>query len=180
MENKLLEKVSQAWSTEMPHSETMDEYLDQLLPSVRAIGEDLKESHFFLGKHWLEFRDDEKFHDTVLHIFNDGGEYLKSVNGDVSSGSWRLMGSNKIMIEDELFELSFLDPEFFILAKHGDQKRLKKQKYFVMVFEPVGKRLEWRNVVEKLYAKYRDSNTYYYILAFVIVLVMILLVLLSQ
>lgn len=159
----------------------MDDYLDQLLPSMRAIGEDLREDHFYLNKGWLEFRDDEKFHDTVLHFFNEGGEYLKSVNGDVSSGEWRyLERSNKMMVEDELFDLAYLDAEFFILAKHGDQKRLKKRKYFVMVFEPVGRKLEWRNVVEKLYSKYRGSNNFYYFLAFMIVLIVLLVVILSQ
>ena len=181
MENKFLEKVSQAWSTELPYSETMDDYLDQLLPSARAIGEDLREDHFYLNKPWLEFRDDEKFHDTILHFYNEGGEYLKSVNGDVSNGSWRyLESSNKMMIEDELYDLAYLDSEFFILSKHGDQKRLKKRKYFVMVFEPVGRKLEWRNVVEKLYGKYRNSNNFYYFLAFMVVLIVILVALLSQ
>lgn len=165
----------------MPYSETMDDYLDQLLPSVKSIGEDLREDQFYLNKPWLEFRDDEKFHDTILHFYNEGGEYLKSVNGDVSNGSWRyLERSNKMMIEDELYDLSYLDSEFFILSKHGDQKRLKKRKYFVMVFEPVGRKLEWRNVVEKLYGKYRNSNNFYYFLAFMVVLIVILVVLLSQ
>lgn len=159
----------------------MDDYLDQLLPSIRAIGEDLREEHFYLNKAWLEFRDDEKFHDAVLHFFHDGGEYLKSVNGDVSKGNWRyLESSNKLMIEKELFDLAYLDPEFFILTKHGDQKRLNRRKYFVMVFEPVGKRLEWREVIEKLYNKFRGSNNFYYFLAVMIVLIVILLVVLSQ
>ena len=165
----------------MPYSETMDDYLDELLPSARSMGEDLREDHFYLNKPWLEFRDDEKFHDTILHFYNEGGEYLKSVNGDVSNGSWRyLESSNKMMIEDELYDLAYLDSEFFILSKHGDQKRLKKRKYFVMVFEPVGRKLEWRNVVEKLYGKYRNSNNFYYFLAFMVVLIVILVVLLSQ
>lgn len=181
LENKFLEKISKALSTEFPNSKTMDDYLDQLLPKVRAIGEDLREDNFYLNKPWLEFQDSEKFHDTVLHFFNEGGEYLKSVNGDISSGSWRYLDkSNKMMIEDELFDLAYLDGEFFILAKHGDQKRLKKKKYFVMVVEPVGRKLEWLNVVEKLYSKYRGSSNFYYFLAVMIVLIMILAVLLSQ
>lgn len=165
----------------MPYSETMDDYLDELLPSMRAIGEDLREDHFYLNRPWLEFRDDEKFHDTILHFFHEGGEYLKSVNGDVSKGGWRyLESSNKMLIEDELYDLGYLDGEFFVLAKHGDQKRLKKRKYFVMVHEPVGKKLEWRDVVEKMYSKYRGSNNIYYLLAFVAVLIIILVVVLSQ
>jgi len=181
LDNKFLEKVSQAWSTELPVYDSMDDYLDQLLPSIRAIGEDLREAHFYLEKPWLEFRDDEKFHDAVLHFFNEGGEHLKSVNGDVSKGSWRyLESSNKMMIENELYDLAYLDAEFFILAKHGDQKRLKKHKYFVMVFEPVARKLEWRDVVEKLYNKFRNNNNFYYFLALMVVLIIILVVMLSQ
>ena len=51
----------------------------------------------------MEIRDDENFHEAVLHFFNEGGEYLQSVNGNISKGRWRLMGnSNKIIIESDL------------------------------------------------------------------------------
>ncbi len=184
MDNKFLDKVTSSLRVEMPRNETMDEYLDEILRVARPLSEDLREVKFYLNKPWLEFRDDEHFHDAVLHYFNDEGEYLRSVNGDVEHGTWRyLEPSNKMLInlgdDSELFDLAFLDPEFFILAKHGDQRRLKKAKYMVMLFEPVGRRLEWRDAMEKLFDKYRNNNTFYLILALVVLLIITVVVMFS-
>jgi hypothetical protein len=184
VDNKFLDKVSRSLSVEMPHNENMDEYLDTILKAVRALGEDLREQKFYVNKPWLEFRDDEHFHDAILHFFNEENEYLRSINGDVKEGTWRYLNtSNKLLItmgdESELFDLAFLDPEFFILSKHGDQQRFKKAKYFVMLFEPVGRRLEWRDAMEKLFNKYRNSNSFYITLAVIVLFIVLLVVLLS-
>ncbi|MCB0552349.1 MAG: hypothetical protein KDD02_02270 [Phaeodactylibacter sp.] len=184
MDNKFLDKVASSLSVEMPHNETMDEYLDVILKAARPLSEDLREHKFYMNKPWLEFRDDEHFHDAVLHFFNEDHEYLRSINGDVEQGSWRyLESSNKMLIslgdESELYDLAFLDPEFFILSKHGDQQRLKKAKYFVMLFEPVGRRLEWRDAMEKLFNKYRNNNSFYLTLVVVVLLIIVLVAMLS-
>ena len=156
----------------------MDRYLDAIIPDVRPWGEDLYEEHFYIGKPWLEIRDDENFHTSVLHFFNEGGEYLKSVDGDISSGSWRYMdGSNKFLIgeggrDGELYDLAFLDNQFFILNKHGDQERMGQRKYFVMVVEKVGKRLEWRDAMELLFTKYRNNNSFFMIIVAIILVIM--------
>jgi hypothetical protein len=169
LENKLLDRVTKVFTVELPYAETLDGYLNQIIPLVRPLGEDLREDHFYLSKAWLEFRDDVNFHKTVLHFFNEGGEYLRSVDGNVSGGSWRyLERANKMLIEHgsgaELFDLAYLDDQFFILLKHGDQERLGQRKYFVMMWEPVARRLEWRNVVDKLYDRYRNRNSMFIIL----------------
>lgn len=184
MENKLLDKFSRTFSVELPYADTLDDYLDQVIPIVRPWGEDLWEDHFYVDKPWLEFRDDIHFHKAVLHFFNEGGEYLRSVDGNVSSGGWRyLEGANKILIEHgggaELFDLAFMDGQFFILDKHGDQRKLGQRKYFVMVWEPAGKHLEWRDVVELLFNKYRSNNNYYVTLAVIVVLIIAVIVIYS-
>jgi hypothetical protein len=183
LENKLLDKVARTLNVELPYAETMDGYIDQIIGYIRPLGEDLREEHFYLEKPWLEIRDDVNFHRTILHFFNPGGEYLRSVDGDVSGGSWRyLEGANKFLIEHgggaELFDLAYLDRDFFILDKHGDQERRGHRKYTVMIWEPVGKRLEWRDAMELLFNKYRNNNSYYITIALIIlVLVAIMLVL---
>ena len=184
MENKFLESVSRSMNVEMPHNETMDGYLNDILKVVRPLGEDLREQQFYLDRPWLEIRDSETFHDTILHFFHDGGEYLRSKNGNISSGNWRyLASSNKLMLShggaNELYELAFLDGEFFILSKHGDNKNLGRPEYFVMMFEPVAKRLEWREAMEKLFNKYRNNNSVYITITVVILLLVIIILLLS-
>ena len=178
MENKFLDKITTSLSAEFPVADSMDRFLDVIIPKIRPWGEDLYEEHFYVGKAWLEIRDDETFHTSVLHFFNEGGEYLKSVDGDITSGSWRYMdGSNKFLIgegnrDGELFDLSFLDGQFFILSKHGDQERMGQRKYFVMVVENVGKGLEAREVMERLFNKYRN-NSGLFITIMLIILVII-------
>ncbi|MCI5080994.1 MAG: hypothetical protein MRY78_04850, partial [Saprospiraceae bacterium] len=60
----------------------------------------------------------------------------------------------------------------FILKKHGEQKRFGKRKYFVMVYEPIGSRLEWRDAMELLFNKYRNNNNW---LAIIMVIVLLLI-----
>ena len=79
----------------------------------------------------------------------------------------------------ELFDLAFMDGQFFILDKHGDQRKLGQRKYFVMVWEPAGKHLEWRDVVELLFNKYRSNNSYYVTLAVIVLLIIAIIVIYS-
>ncbi len=170
----------------MPEAQSIDDYLEEkILPKVRPWSEDLREERFYLRKSWLEFRDDVNFHKTVLHFFNEGGEYLKSEDGEISAGRWRyLPDSNKFMIleeksqEGELFDLAFLDDDFFILRKHGDQRRLGKRAYFLMIHEPLGKKTDWREAMELLYDKAGRSIGFYVILIIALLLVIAILVLL--
>ncbi len=179
----MLDRFSQALTVELPVAETMDEYIDSMLSKVRPWSEDLREEQFYLNKPWLEFRDDLTFHEAILHFFNEGGEYIRSIDGNFSMGEWRHMeGSNKLLIsiegENELYDLAFLDNQFFILDKHGDQHRLGEDKYFVMLYEPIGKRLEWRDAMELLFNKYRNSNGFYITLGAIVLLIIIMLVVL--
>ncbi len=207
MENKLVDKVSRSFSVELPIRETLDQYLDMIIPEVRPWGEDLNEKEHYVsngGKPWLEFRDDKNFHEAVLHFFNEGGEYLQSIDGNVSRGRWRLLdGSNKIILEmsnrSELYELAFLSSAFFILKKHGyrsdrggdsdqrqdgDDRGGKKKKggrpkYFVMGYEPYMIGLEWRDYVELLFNTYRSQHNTYKTLAIFLVILLAVIILFS-
>jgi hypothetical protein len=101
--NNPLEQLENTFSVEIPAKNTLDEYLDWIIPRIRQHGEDLSEQKFYVtkgGKPWLEVRDDPGFQESVLHFFNEGGEYLQSVDGNVSRGRWRLLDrTNKIIIE---------------------------------------------------------------------------------
>ncbi len=160
--------ISRAFSPELPQGlGTLDQHLDFILAKVYPYGEDLREEQFWLGKRWKEVRDDEGFHEALLHIFNPGGEYLLSVEGNLIKGAWRKLGPyNTLIIEisgrNELFDLRFLNHEFMVLTKHGDQARKGQRKYFCLIHEPAargfGGELDWRNAMEKLFNVWRENS----------------------
>ena len=188
-ENILIDKIARAFNVELPLRSNMEEYLDVILPAIRQHSEDLREEEFFLGKAWLEIRDQDDFHEAVLHFFNPEGEYLQSVDGNVHRGQWRYMpGTNKLMIDQvaggsaiksELFDLAYMDDYFFILKKHGNQVRKGMRKYFVMGFEPATRGLEWRDVVELLFNKYRENTDLYKYVIYIAVAIIFIMVILS-
>lgn len=184
MENKYLAKVNQSLRETAPEHDSMDDSLNDILKLVRPLSEDLREEQFYLNRPWLEFRDDEEFHDAILHFFNEEGEYLRSTNGNVQEGIWRyLPSSNKLMVTlgegSELYDLAFLDTEFFILSKHGDNAKLGRPEYFVMLNERVGRRLEWNDAMVKLFNKYRNNNSWLITITIIILLLIAVIALLS-
>lgn len=164
----LFSEFSRAFSPELPRDlGDMDQHLDFILPKVIPYGEDLREEKFWLGKRWKEVRDAEGFHEAILHIFNAGGEYLLSVDGNIVKGIWKKLGDhNTLIIEiggrSELFDLRFLNPDFLVLQKHGDQGRKGQRRYFVLLDEPTarsgGRELDWRNAMEKLFNVWRENS----------------------
>ena len=164
----LYRDISHALSPDLPKDlGDMDAHLDFILKKVVPYGEDLREEKFWLSKRWKEVRDDEGFHEAILHIFNAGGEYLLSLDGNVVKGSWkRLNQDNTLILEiagkSELFDLRFLNPQFMILTKHGDQGRKGLRRYFCLMHEPAtragGKELDWRNIMEKLFNIWRENS----------------------
>ncbi len=183
--NNPFDNIEETFEVNLPVRETLDQYLDTILPDIWQLGEDLREQKYYVmpgGKPWLEVRDDPGFQESVLHFFNDGGEYLQSVDGNVSRGRWRLLdGTNKIIIEQggsdrhpgrsELYELAFLNSAFFILKKHGNQSK-QGRKYFFMGFEPYIRGLKWKDCVDLLYNEYRSQwGAFQYILIFAIIII---------
>ena len=183
LENKLLDRFSRTLNLELPVLDTMDEYLDTIIPLVRPWGEDLYEEEYYLDTRWLEVRDDDSFHEAVLHIFGEGGEYLLSIDGNIHKGKWRKLDrSNTLILEQtagtavvksELYDLAFLNKDFFILKKHGDQQRKGFKKYFVLSRESYVRGLEWRDVMELLFNRYRNNSRW---IIFVTVVVLIVAV----
>lgn len=183
IENKFFEKILRSMSLELPVMDTMDEYLDMIIPLVKPWGEDLYEEEYYIGTRWLEVKDDDTFHEAVLHIFQEESEYLNSIDGNIRKGTWRRLDkSNTFIIEQlagsagsptELYDLAFLNKEFFILKKHGDQQRKGFSKYFVMGNEAYIKNLEWRDVMELLFNRYRNNSRW--IIITVIFLLIVLL-----
>ncbi len=161
-------EISKALSPDLPKElGDMDAYLDFILPKVIPYGEDLREEKFWLGKRWKEIRQEEGFHEAILHIFHPGGEYMLAIDGNLMKGAWRqLSGGNSLVVEmagkGELFDVRFLNDDFLILTKHGDQARKGQRRFFVLVFEPAtkhkGRDIDWLSIMEKLYDVWRSNS----------------------
>lgn len=185
IDNKFIDAMTRSFSLELPVMDTMDEYLDLIIPLVRPWGEDLYEQEYYLDTRWLEVRDDDSFHESVLHIFQDEGEYLHSIDGNISRGVWRILEKSNTLILDqtaggkavrsELFDLAFMNSDFFILRKHGDQQRKGFKKYFVMVRESVGRNLEWRDMIELLFNQYRSNKQWITLVVVIVIIVAIVI-----
>jgi hypothetical protein len=172
----LLDKISRSFSVELPMSNSMDDYLDQILPLIRPWSEDLYEEEYYLDTRWLEIRDDEHFHETILHIFRQKGEYMIVRDGDINGARWKTLANSNTMILDagnrsELYDLAFMNADFFILRKHGDQARKGMRKYFVLARENLVRNLEWRDIMELMFNLYRSNSKVIVYIAVLVVIV---------
>ena len=166
--SSLARDISRALSPDLPKElGDLDSHLDFILPKVIPYGEDLREINFWLDKRWKEVRDEEGFHEAILHIFAQNGEYLLSLDGNLMKGAWRqLGGENALIVEmggrSELFDLRFMNNEFMVLTKHGDQARKGLRRFFLLAHEPItrgrGGDLDWRNIMEKLFNVWRENS----------------------
>lgn len=183
IENKFLDSLARSFSLELPVMDTMDEYLDLIIPLIKPWSEDLYEEEYYLDTRWMEVRDDDSFHESVLHIFRAENEYLNSIDGNIHKGMWRtLERSNTLILEhaaggsivkSELFDLAFMNGNFFILRKHGDQRRKGFKKYFVLGRESYIRGLEWRDVTELLFNQYRNNRRWIFFVVFFIIIIAI-------
>lgn len=154
----------------------MDSYLSFIIPKVKPWSEDLREESYWHHTRWREVSDNEAFHEAVLHIFMPKGEYLKSIDGNIVKGSWRILDNSNTFIwnkgsGEELYDLAFLNGDFFVLCKHGEHR----QRYFMMGREAVVSHLEWRDTLEKLFNLYRNNSLYLLSTFFLIALVVLFL-----
>jgi hypothetical protein len=180
----------------LPEFQTLDAYIDFILPHIKPFSEDLHETHFYTEKPWFEIRDDPHFVTSVLHIFKDEkGQntttpdtdvpYLRAVDGNVAQGTWSYLRRHnssilllKIGGEHELYIREFINPDFFILRKHGNSPLDGRRKYFVLGLEGRVANLEWRECVELLFNIHR-FRIQFILFAVIIVVVVVLLLMLS-
>ena len=171
----LIDKITRSFSVELPIVKTMDDYLDNILPLIRPWSEDLYEEDYYMNVRFLEVRDDEHFHETILYIFQPKGDLMVVRDGDISGARWRTLPNSNTMILEasnrkELYDLAFMNADFFILRKHGDQARKGMRKYFVLGRESLVRNLEWRDMMELMFNLYRSNSS---VIVYVAVLVVI-------
>lgn len=163
MQNPPLKNVHREFDLDLPDFIHMDECVTFVLGKIEHLSRQLHEQEYFIGKRWLEVRDDNEFQEMVLHIFNEGGEYLVSIDGDIHKGNWRFLKESNTLIteylgKNELYDLAFLNEDFFVLLKHGNQTYKGQRRYLVLGNEEQIKNLNWRSVMDKMLNIYRSNS----------------------
>lgn len=148
----------------LPEFKSLPEGIGYLMGRVRSMSDSLADSQVYVDKRWLEVRDDLDFQESVLHVFKDGGSYLRILDGDIASGSWEASLGGLIIKfggKHELYELVFLDLDFFILKKHGQQGPKGGRPYFVLAREGRARGREWPELLELLFQDYKSESSYF-------------------
>lgn len=161
----------------LPQFKTLDEGIDYVLDYVGIYSEELSDSNLFIGTRWTEIRDNVHFHEALIHVFKSEGAYHRILDGDISTGSWALdLGGLTLKFGGhELYELVFLNEDFFILKKHGKRSGKQQQGYLVFVKESIAKRREWTEILESLYKLYQTDGNYLLIIFLVVALISVVM-----
>ena len=170
---------------ELPRLDSLDEYVKYIVPKIRPWSEDLYEEDYYLETKWLEFRSQDSFQDVVIHIFRDGREYMRVINGDIKRGSWEVLeGTNNLILDSrdgtDLYTFVFMNAHFFIIQKHGGKRRPDKPMYFVMGNESTIGRLTWREYAEALDQVFEKYISAVWLIGGVIIVLVALFILLSR
>jgi len=134
---------------------SQDVQLDLILEQISDWSEEIEEfeENEYFKTRWIQVLE-EDIDDTILHLFfKENNEYLYSLDGDILfRGEWKILNENNSLIIDrlvnnqvtksELFDLAYLSEDFFILKKHGDQRKKGKAKYLFLGREDLVENLE--------------------------------------
>lgn len=137
--------------------------LEEILRKAQKWSEKLPDLEQYTERPWLEISFGSPDNSSILHLFNEGGEYLRSVNGDYIAGKWRILhNTNKLVIDKGeergfLYDLIFLNQDFFILEKHGPKDTFD-EKYLFLIHEPLGKGLNQEEAWELFAENTRYNN----------------------
>ena len=173
----LFSAFSTSTESDLPPFKTLVEGLDYLLPYLGPFSEELNDYEFYLNRRWMEVRDDAYFQEIILHVFKESGEYLHILDGDITQGKWEHDLDGVILQHGrshELYQLVFLNEDFFILQKHGEHhSKGTGQRYLFFAREQLARNLEWPALLEVMYDYYKDSSSYKTIVVFVIIVVVL-------
>jgi hypothetical protein len=175
----VLSKIFNSINTELPRFDSLDQGIDYIMQYLWRFSEDLHEHEFYLNKRWKEVRDDVNFQESVLHVFKPDGQYLRILEGDINTGTWEnSLGGFVIKFagKHELYDKVFLNENFFILKKHGDQAVTRGQKkYFFIASERVARRREWVDLLDIMYEIYKGNTNYMMIVVIFFVIIAIII-----
>lgn len=165
MEDRLLDKIAQPFNLNLPEHETMEQAIDEFLPAVSGFGDkDLTDEDAPLYRvDWVSMTDKPGATMISLHTFLPTGEIRISHDGSMDGMAYKVLSPNRVIIGQSLhrdaflYELQFMDNDFLIFKRHGNEANIKK-KYLFYCREAIGTRLVWNEALEKLVDKYRNNQ----------------------
>ena len=157
--------VEDLTTTSFDHDDRFHEALSELILIIQPYSEDLYEEENYLEKRWLQIEQDPVA--SRLHIFREDENYIESIDGNILSGKWSIMEDSNTLIlskpsragteEKTLYDLAFLNEDFFILKKHGKRKNMEMQ-YLLLGREGIVDGKSWEEVIDLIYERYRNNK----------------------
>ena len=134
----------------------METSLSELIPRVSILSQKFDNTSLILNNHWVLI--DEISSKKKLYIFRDNNELLISKDGKVEIASWRYLGKNTLLIEQEkvknLYKHGFFDQNL-IAIKIRDNENYS----FFVNEEKFDLGLNSENKIGKyLYSKYLNNT----------------------
>lgn len=162
LEGKFLDKITSTFELELPRDyQTMEQYLDFILPRIENWSNPIEETTLWQECRWMEIQGTEAWDKSFIHIFMPDGEYLVFDNGVMTKRSWRLVGGAFVLDEGRntiLYDIKFMNDTFLVLKQHGTNTK----NYFVLGDEKFVNKInyDWYNAMEELYNVYRHSSRF--------------------
>jgi len=193
MKELFIHPIAKVLNLKLEHSDTLDGYLDQVLPKIEYSSDSLYDTDGYTNIRWIDVNDSGK-PQVILRIFEhkisetedttatlQASKYTHSVNGNVSYGQWTLLKGKALVLEHdiskELYDLCFLNDHFMVLKKHGFRPNSNMSKYIFLGREELTDNLTWKQAADELYNVYRynlSSIVLVAILFFAVVIVAVL------
>ena len=166
MDERLLDKIAEPFNLQLPDYQSMEEMLDDILPEVRGYSEpSFEDEDASLNVvEWVKMSDQPGATKINLWSFEPGSEIRIVSDGELSNKFYSVEGPRRIVIGDGmyrnaiLYELAFMDRDFLIVQRHGNQENIRGKKYLVFCREAIGTRLVWHEALTRLVDKYRNSQ----------------------
>src|SRR6266542_5093632 len=128
-------------------------YINNLIPRLQKFSETLDKKEIFVDIPWVII--DSNFNQQK-YIFKRNGEFVMSLNGQVSIGKWEYLSAARSLLIDRiqdqiLLNQNFIDPAVMILKRDG-----LKDENLILINEILIPDLNVTDYLKKLY--YRKSN----------------------
>jgi hypothetical protein len=99
-------------------------YLLNIIPRLRDFSEKLDKSVLLIGQKWVALSEDGD--DRIVFIFNNNGELIVAINGEMIKGKWDFVLTTTLALEyagiSLLYDLAFKDAEFLALKLEGSSE----------------------------------------------------------